>query len=66
DLVVVDWPLAEELLTTMHREDLRSPAVVFARGDGVAPDRRRALAMGATDAVEEWSDLFREIARILG
>lgn len=65
DLVIVDWPLAEPLLSTMRSEDLRAPAVVFARGDGVTPDRRLAMALGATDALGEWADLFREIARIL-
>lgn len=66
DLVIVDWPLAEPLLTTMRSEDLRAPVVVFARGDGVTPDRRLAMALGATDALGEWADLFREIARVLG
>ncbi|MEO5851200.1 MAG: SIR2 family protein [Nocardioides sp.] len=64
DLVIADWPLAEPLLVAMHAEDLRAPVVVFARGG--PPDRRRALALGATDALTEWADLFREIERVLG
>ena len=65
DLVIVDRPLAEELLTTMRAEDLRAPVVVFARGDSDS-DRRRWLSLGATDSLHEWADLFREIERVLG
>jgi hypothetical protein len=65
DLVIVDWPLAESLLTTMRSGDLRAPVVVFARGDRHVPDRRRVMALGATDALAEWADLFQEIERVL-
>jgi CheY-like chemotaxis protein len=65
DLVIADWPLAENLLATMRASGLFAPVVVFARGDGVVPDRRRALCLGATDALTEWADLFREIERVL-
>jgi CheY-like chemotaxis protein len=64
DLVLLDWPLAVETLTSMRAEDLRAPSIVIARGDGAPPDRQLALSLGATDAVEEWSGLFREIARL--
>ena len=66
DLVIVDRPLAERLLTTMRAEDLRAPVVVFARGDADDAGRRAALALGATDSLHEWADLFREIERVLG
>jgi CheY-like chemotaxis protein len=64
DLVLVDWPLAVDLLTTVRAQDLRTPTIVIARGDGDPPDRGLALSLGATDAVEEWPNLFREIVRI--
>jgi hypothetical protein len=64
DLVLVDWPLAVETLTTVRSEGLRVPVTVIARGDGERPDRRLAMSLGATDAVEEWSDLFQEIVRL--
>jgi len=66
DLVIVDRPLAERLLTTMRAEDLRAPVVVFARGDSDDADRRLVLSLGATDSLHEWADLFREIERVLG
>lgn len=67
DLVLLDGPLAEQVLVAMRAEDLRAPAVVFSRtgGTGGIVDRRSALALGATDALTEWGDLFREVARIL-
>lgn len=67
DLVLLDGPLAEATLTAMRAEDLRAPAVVFSRtgGTGGIVDRRAAMALGATDALTEWGDLFREVARIL-
>jgi CheY-like chemotaxis protein len=66
DLVIVDRPLAEGLLTTMRAEDLRAPVVVFARGERDDADRRLVLSLGATDSLTEWGDLFREIERVLG
>jgi CheY-like chemotaxis protein len=65
DLVIVDRPLAEGLLRAMRSKDLRSPVVVFARGDRNDADRRLALSLGATDALWEWADLFQEIERVL-
>jgi CheY-like chemotaxis protein len=66
DLVIVDRPLAEGVLTTMRAEDLRAPVVVFARGEQDDADRRLVLSLGATDSLTEWGDLFREIERVLG
>lgn len=65
DLVIVDRPLAEDLLTLMRAEDLRAPVVVFARGDRQDAERRQVMALGATDALWEWADLFQEIERVL-
>jgi DNA-binding response OmpR family regulator len=64
DLVIADWPLAAPLLTALRVEDLHAPVVVFARGHEV--DRREALRLGATDALLEWANLFREVDRVLG
>jgi hypothetical protein len=38
--------------------------VAYALLADVKPHQERSL--GATDALEEWADLFREIARVLG
>jgi hypothetical protein len=66
DLVIVDPPLAEELLRTMRAGDLRAPVVVFARDEHAHRDRRRWMSLGATDSLREWGDLFREVERVLG
>lgn len=65
DLVIVDWPLARDLLATMRREDLRAAALVYGESPS-SPDRTAALSLGATEAVSTWGDLFREVTRVLG
>jgi DNA-binding response OmpR family regulator len=64
ELVIADWPLADDLLRTMRAEDLRAPVIVFARNVGVA-ERAASMSLGATDVVTEWGDLFREIDRVI-
>ena len=67
DLVIVDWPVGETVLTALRAENLRAPVVVFARAAALQPaDRRLALSLGATETISEWPDLFREIERVLG
>lgn len=72
DLVVADLapgsdgvPVAETLLTTMRREDLRAPVVVLSQ-DPVKPDQRwTLLSLGASEVADTWSALFRELARLM-
>jgi CheY-like chemotaxis protein len=66
DLVVLDWPVGEAVLTAMRAEDLRAPAIVFARSAREESVRRTALSLGATETIADWPDLFREIERVLG
>lgn len=71
DLVVADWapgadglPVAESLLATMRREDLRAPVVVLSQQPVTAEERLTALSLGASEVAEGWGELFRELARI--
>lgn len=71
DLVVADWapgadglPVAESLLATMRREDLRAPVVVLSQEPVSAEERLTALSLGASEVAEGWGELFRELARI--
>jgi hypothetical protein len=63
---VLDWPVGEAVLTAMRAEDLRAPAIVFTRSATAEGVRRAALALGATETIADWPDLFREIERVLG
>ncbi len=65
DLVVVDLPQAEALLVEVRRRDLRVPVIVLAAGADALPQRPTLLALGASDAVTQWGELFREIERVL-
>ena len=65
-VLVLDWPVGEAVLTAMRAEDLRAPAIVFARLAREEAVRRTALALGATETIDDWPDLFREIGRVLG
>ncbi|ABL81991.1 MULTISPECIES: SIR2 family protein [unclassified Nocardioides] len=71
DLVIADLaagsdgaPVAEKLLTTMRREDLRAPVVVLSQEPVAAGERLRILSLGASEVAHGWADLFRELTRI--
>lgn len=71
DLVIADLaagndgePVAEALLSTMRREDLRAPVIALAQAPVRAADRLTLLSLGASEVAAGWSDLFRELARI--
>lgn len=71
DLVIADLadgsdgaPVAETLLTTMRREDLRAPVVVLSQHPVTAAERLEVISLGASEVAVGWADLFRELARI--
>lgn len=71
DLVVADLahgadgvPVAETLLTTMRREDLRAPVVVLSQERVSTDERLTLLSLGASEVADGWAELFRELARI--
>ncbi|HET7429896.1 MAG TPA: SIR2 family protein, partial [Nocardioides sp.] len=71
ELVVADiapgadgQPVAEALLTTMRREDLRAPVVVLAQQPVAPADRLALLSLGASEVADGWAELFRELTRI--
>lgn len=75
DLVITRWghgsghaggAAGADLLRGMRRGNLLAPVLVFAGADHLEANRREAMALGATDHVAGWDDLFREIVRVLG
>ncbi|GAA1137225.1 SIR2 family protein [Nocardioides aquiterrae] len=71
DLVIADLardadgvPVAEALLTTMRREDLRAPVVVLSQHPVTPTERFEAISLGASEVAVGWQELFRELARI--
>ena len=57
-------PVAEALLATMRREDLRAPVVVLAQQPVAPADRLALLSLGASEVADGWAELFRELSRI--
>ena len=78
DLVISHWgharearadgrpcAVGERFLVEMHVRDLRAPVIIFSDKDHASDNKRTALALGAQAYVFEWSDLYREIERVL-
>lgn len=55
----------ERLLLEIRNHDLRAPVIIFSDRDYAAENKRAALALGAQAYVFEWSELYREIERVL-